>query len=240
MNESILLSAAAGSIAFVHTLAGPDHYVPFVAMARARKWSVRRTLVVTTACGVGHVLGSIAIGTIGLAAGAALGQLEWIESWRGGLAGWALIAFGLVYLVVGVKRGMRKTPHAHLHVHADGTVHCHEHTHDPEHLHLHSDETTSRKGLIASALFVIFVLGPCEPLIPLLIVPGLEQSLPASLAICGAYLVTTVATMVICVAALGAMTASAGHRVGQSFAPLSHAWGGLAILSCGILMKLGL
>ena len=40
-----LLLLTAASIGFIHTLLGPDHYLPFVAMSAARGWSSRRTLV---------------------------------------------------------------------------------------------------------------------------------------------------------------------------------------------------
>ena len=35
---SILLVTAA-SIGFIHTLTGPDHYLPFIVMSKARKWT---------------------------------------------------------------------------------------------------------------------------------------------------------------------------------------------------------
>ena len=41
--ESTLLLWTAASIGFVHTLLGPDHYLPFVAMSRAGGWSARKT-----------------------------------------------------------------------------------------------------------------------------------------------------------------------------------------------------
>ena len=52
---SLSVLAAAGGVAFLHTLLGPDHYLPFIVLARARSWSKTRTLVVTTICGLGHV-----------------------------------------------------------------------------------------------------------------------------------------------------------------------------------------
>jgi nickel/cobalt exporter len=48
--------------------------------------------------------------------------------------------------------------HDHEHVHK----HIHEHAHDGEHAHVHM-----RKELTVWTLFIVFVLGPCEPLIPL-------------------------------------------------------------------------
>jgi hypothetical protein len=42
MNMAIELKAlilTAASIGFFHTLLGPDHYLPFIMMSWARKWS---------------------------------------------------------------------------------------------------------------------------------------------------------------------------------------------------------
>ena len=46
-----VLGFTAASIGVVHTLLGPDHYLPFVALARTRRWSTARTAAVTAACG---------------------------------------------------------------------------------------------------------------------------------------------------------------------------------------------
>ncbi len=35
-HEIVVLGIAAASIGFFHTLLGPDHYLPFIVMARAR------------------------------------------------------------------------------------------------------------------------------------------------------------------------------------------------------------
>jgi nickel/cobalt exporter len=65
--ETAALCLTAGSVAAMHTLLGPDHYVPFVAMARAGGWSTAKTLRVTLACGLGHLAGSVMLGIAGLA-----------------------------------------------------------------------------------------------------------------------------------------------------------------------------
>ena len=54
MTELQALSLAAVSISAVHTLLGPDHYLPFVAMSRVGKWSLRKTAIITVLCGIGH------------------------------------------------------------------------------------------------------------------------------------------------------------------------------------------
>jgi hypothetical protein len=53
--EIALLTLSAAVIALIHTVLGPDHYLPFIAMAKARDWSLQTTIRVTLACypGVG-------------------------------------------------------------------------------------------------------------------------------------------------------------------------------------------
>lgn len=95
--EYAVLIVIAASIGFLHTLLGPDHYLPFIVMARARQWSLLKTAWITFMCGLGHVASSVLLGIVGIALGIAVSKLEGIESFRGDLAVWALIAFGLVY-----------------------------------------------------------------------------------------------------------------------------------------------
>jgi len=65
MNEELtILLITAASIGFFHTLLGPDHYLPFVAISKARDWSQTKTLLLTILCGFGHVLSSIILGLI--------------------------------------------------------------------------------------------------------------------------------------------------------------------------------
>lgn len=222
----LLLSAA--SIGFVHTLLGPDHYVPFVAMARAGEWTKAKTLVVTVACGIGHVLGSVALGLIGIALGWAVGGMETVESFRGDWAAWALIAIGLVYGVWGIRRGLANRPHRHRHLHADGVVHDHDHMHHREHAHVHAEP--AKASLSPWVLFVIFVLGPCEALIPLLMVPAAFHSWWGLAMVVSIFGVVTVATMTTITFAL---------LYGLNLLPLgqlerwSHALAGFALFACG-------
>ncbi|UCD38866.1 MAG: hypothetical protein JSW54_05140, partial [Fidelibacterota bacterium] len=100
-NEIIVLMWTAAGIGLIHTLTGPDHYLPFIVIGRAKRWSLAWTLSITALCGVGHILGSVVLGFIGIGAGIALHHLVNIESLRGEIAAWGLIAFGLVYMVWG-------------------------------------------------------------------------------------------------------------------------------------------
>jgi sulfite exporter TauE/SafE len=104
MNEAQILLLTAASIAFLHTILGPDHYLVFTAMGKARSWSLNKTLRITLFCGLGHVLGSVIIGLVGIILGAQLASVVEIEGIRGNLAGWALLAFGLMYFAWGLKK----------------------------------------------------------------------------------------------------------------------------------------
>ncbi len=244
MSELALLTITAISIAFVHTVIGPDHYVPFVAMSRARGWSSAKMLLVTVGCGIGHVGGSVVVGTLGLALGFMVVQLERVESARGDVAAWLLIAFGTAYCVWGLWRALRAKPHSHVHVHADGTVHSHEHGHAGEHLHVHdqrgtdADGSNAIRGVVPWALFIVFVLGPCEPLIPLLILPGARMSILATVMIVTAYAVTTIVTMAMCVWMVNS-TAARIPRMTARLEKFTQAFAGGAVLTCGLLIKLG-
>jgi ABC-type nickel/cobalt efflux system permease component RcnA len=125
------------SVGFLHTILGPDHYIPFVAMARSNGWSAKKTFSVTACCGIGHLAGSVLIGCVGLMLGSMLMEIEALEAFRGGAAAWLLIGFGVAYLTWGIISAVRDIPHTHMHSHGDGRVHSHLHKHDLEHLHVH-------------------------------------------------------------------------------------------------------
>jgi ABC-type nickel/cobalt efflux system permease component RcnA len=194
--EILVLCATAATIAFVHTLLGPDHYLPFVALAKSRQWSVGKALRTTFLCGAGHIVGSVVLGFVGIYASIQLGALEWVEGWRGDVAAWALVSFGLVYTAWGLRRAYRNRPHAHWHSH-DGHRHYHEHQHARDHSHVHSGEDTDRqqRSLAGWAIFIVFVLGPCEPLIPILMFPAAKESLVGLVAVTVVFALVTVLTM---------------------------------------------
>lgn len=232
---SVLAWVAAG-IAVVHTLAGPDHYVPFVAMARARGWSERRTVAITAACGVGHIASSVALAVLAGAALLGTERLLAVEAFRGELAAWALIAFGTLYAVWGVRRAIARQPHSHWHAHVDGTVHDHEHRHRGEHVHVH--EGARRASVTPWVLFTIFLFGPCEPLIPILMVPASQGDWLGFAAISGLFAAVTVVTMVAIV--LVALRGLSWVRV-PSLERWSGALAGVTIAACGFaIVFLGL
>jgi hypothetical protein len=230
--ELIVLSTTAATIGFFHTLFGPDHYVPFIFMAKARRWTILKTSIVTIACGLGHVGSSILVGTIGIIFGLAVGKLELFEGFRGNIAALAFIAFGLVYFIWGLRRATSIKPHRHTHFHQDGTLHSHDHNHLHSHDHLH------KQNITPWILFTIFVLGPCEPLIPILMYPASEFSFSGLFLICTLFSSVTIATMLVLV--LSATFGLSFLHLGK-LEKYSHALAGGIIMISGLgIIFLGL
>ena len=188
----MLLSATAVSIGFIHTLFGPDHYLPFIVLSEAKKWSLRKTMMITFFCGLGHVMSSVILGLIGIAVGISVNKLTAVESFRGNIAAWLFIAFGLVYMIISIRKLYRKKKHTHAHFHPENGNHTHEHNHQLEHTHLHEDKAFTTTPWI---LFLIFVFGPCEPLIPILMYPAAENNIPGAVLVSLLFSAVTIATM---------------------------------------------
>lgn len=180
--EIMILCVTAASMGFFHTIFGPDHYLPFIVMSKARGWSMPKTTFITFLCGLGHILSSVVLGFVGVILGIAVMKLEVFESFRGNIAAWALISFGFVYFIWGMRKALRSKEHLHGHDHEDG-AHSHHHSHFGEHAHVHD---AKKANITPWVLFTIFVLGPCEPLIPLLMYPAAKNS------IAGLFLVTAI------------------------------------------------
>lgn len=234
--EITLLTLSAAAIAFMHTILGPDHYLPFVAMAKARNWSFARTMRITLVCAVGHLLGSVVLGLIGITVGVQLASLEWLEGLRGNLAAWLMIGFGLAYLAWGVRHAARNRPHSHWHTH-EGLAHRHVHTHHAGHAHVHEASRPGR-SLTPWVVFVIFVLGPCEPLIPLLMYPAARESLAGVMAVTLVFGLVTVLTMLATVALALKGLEKVRLRPLERYA---HALAGGTVLACGLaIVFLGL
>lgn len=230
-SELTILAATAASIGFVHTITGPDHYLPFIVIGRARGWKLRRTLLTAAVCGLGHVAGSVVLGLVGIGLGVAVGKLEIIEGVRGDLAAWLLISFGLIYTAWGVRQAVRNRPHSHAHQHADGTSHDHHHHHHREHSHVHESRN---KSLTPWALFVIFVLGPCEPLIPILMYPAARANVGGLILVTAIFAVVTIATMVGMVFLAERGIALLPLKKIERYA---HVLAGLAIFSSGVAIR---
>lgn len=87
--------------AFLHA-ALPTHWLPFVLVGRAQRWSLSRNLLAVTAAGLAHVASTVVVGSLIVAAGLAL------ETFVAGLLPWLsaalLFGFGGFYLIRAMVR----------------------------------------------------------------------------------------------------------------------------------------
>ena len=176
------------SIAALHALI-PSHWLAFAVVARARKWTLHRTLLVTFLAGGGHILLTIALGIIVMFAGKKLlsaipPQVE--HAATGGL----LIALG-IYFVVSCLRG--------------GSHHHHHHAHD-ERLEEVTQEATRSDSLgrlgqeptVMGALVLGMTLSPCLDLLSVFVAAS-AMSWHVAVLVSACLAVTTLGLMLLLV-----------------------------------------
>lgn len=210
--------------AIVHTLI-PDHWLPFVLVSRAERWSLRRTITLTTCSALLHVIVSIvlavAIVLAGRGAEAAVGQLGNV---LGAASGWMLVVFGAVYTGWFLLRGG--------HVHSFG-IHPHHRPGD--------DESQGPLGVRLkdiSGYTLTFIVGfnPCILIIPC-VYGAAQLSLLTLVAVAIAFAATTIGAMLI-VTLLGLhgtarLTSPFLTRYGEALSGALIALTGLAVLVAG-------
>ena len=116
------------------------------------------------------------------------------------IAGWALIAFGLMYFAWGLRKA--------------GRSHVHEH----------------ESSITPWALFIVFLLGPCEALIPLFMYPAAQQNVALVIAVATVFGVVTLLTML---AGVAITTAGLDRLRLPPIRRYSHAIAGGSIALCG-------
>jgi len=222
--ELQILLITAVSIACLHTITGPDHYLPFIALSKARGWSFGKTLMWTIICGCGHVWSSVLLALGGAAIGWSLSKLSWLENIRGGIAGWILLLFGLIYGIWGLIRAYQNRPHKHFDTYENGNVYVYEHKHGEV------IQPKERYKVTPWVMFVIFLLGPCEPMIPLLFFPAAKSSWYGMILLIIVYTFFTLTTMIVMVV-LGYYGVSFFKT--QKLERYVHALGGLTLFISG-------
>ncbi|WP_454718143.1 hypothetical protein [Caulobacter segnis] len=168
MNSTFFTSIAVTgfAVAFLHA-ALPTHWLPFVLVGRAQKWSTGRTLGVTLLAGLGHVGLTIALGLALVVAGLAL------EPKLGGLFHWVvgglMIAVGLFYIARG--RHNHALPEA-------------------------SRRTYGSDRAAIIALVTLLTLSPCEAFLPYYLA-GMQHGWQAFLVLSAVLMAATSAGMLI-------------------------------------------
>jgi ABC-type nickel/cobalt efflux system permease component RcnA len=167
----ITLLATGFAVGFLHAVI-PTHWLPFVVAARTQRWTKTKTLAVTGFAGVGHVIFTTALGVLIVWGGMAINSR--IGNAFPYLAGGALIALGIFYLV-------RQMKGDHGHVHLFGS-HSHEqHSHDHgDHHHHHPDDSIEDEERVLerdwsrqrsdwaaiTGLMLLLTFSPCEAFLP--------------------------------------------------------------------------
>lgn len=102
-DQTMLLSLLGGGFAtaFLHA-ALPTHWLPFVLVGRAQRWSVERVLLAVTAAGLAHIAATAVAGGLIVIAGLALDR--WMAGVLPHLSAILLFAFGAWYLGRAVVR----------------------------------------------------------------------------------------------------------------------------------------
>jgi hypothetical protein len=222
--ELQVLVISAISIACLHTITGPDHYLPFIALSKTRGWSFIKTLSWTVICGCGHVWSSVLLALGGAAVGWNLSKIAWLENIRGGIAGWFMLLFGLLYGTWGLWRAYKNKSHKHFDTYEDGNMYVYEHKHGQ------AIVSTERYKVTPWVMFIIFLLGPCEPMIPLLYFPAAQHSWNGMLLLIIVYTLVTLFTMIGMVI-LGYYGLAFFKT--DKLEKYMHALGGLTLLICG-------
>jgi len=205
MNSSLwVLSVSTLSVAFLHALA-PDHWMPFAAIAKAQKWSKLKLLWITLISGIGHVGISVLFSVIGILLGFSLSRIEGAESSRGSIALWLLIGFGIAYMLWGIKKARQRNSDAL------------------------TEKEAKAKTVAMWTFFAVVILGPCEPLVPLVFL-GYNYGWAGVAAVSAIFSAVTLAMMLV-----QSLLAYLGIQLirGDFMERYSHAFAGLVIAFTG-------
>ncbi len=219
MNGFGVLLLSAATIGVVHTALGFDHSVTFVALSRARRWSLHETLSVTALSGLLHVASSVLIAAGGLLVGVAVKQIDWIESSRGAFAAWLLVAFGATYALLALVQGMRARSKS-------------------------AERSAAVEGVIGDRplmplLVAIFALGPCEALLPLLTTGGVLLDVWDTALVAFVFSLATIVTMLALVILGYRGTEVAARRFAflSRFGPHAHVLAGATLVISGLAIR---
>ena len=147
-------------------------------------------------------------------------QFAWLEDNRSNLAAYALIGLGGAYLLWALRhRWLHKHYQAHHHGHLE-----------------HGGAEMQDKNITVWVLFIIFVLGPCEALLPILTASSV-LGIAAVISSTAIFSIATIATMMLAVACgyLG-LEALRFKRL-EAYA---HELAGATIMTCGAAILCGL
>ena len=141
--------------------------------------------------------------------------------------GRCMLLFGLCYGLWGLYRVKKNKTHKHFDMYEDGTLYVYEHKHGQ------MVQPADRHKVTAWVMFIVFLLGPCEPMIPLLYFPAAKNLWAGMMILIIIYTICTLATMVLMVV-LGYYGFS--FLKTEKLERYMHPLGGLTVFICGVGM----
>lgn len=213
----LVLVASAVTVGAVHTLLGVDHTVPILALSRAEGWGLKKSLAVTTCLGLVHLGSAALIFVLASSFAWPLARLVSLEDIRGEWALRGLVLFGFVYGTLALLRLLTGP------------------------LGRRVKGTPASRGSLARFVpfgVVLSVLGPCEPLLPLLTAGHGASGFGLPLAIFGAFSVGTLVTMlsVVGLGFVGLQKASGRYPSLDQLTPYSHVLAGYGVCWTALLL----
>jgi len=185
---AILLVLSSCAYAVIHALI-PDHWLPFVLLARSQAWSARRLAGLAALAGLLHagVSTLVALAAIVLGRGGARNLAERSGQSLEFLSGALLMLFGLGYGIIAHFREAR--------AHRNGSSRA-PHAAKKPHAHGHLLQGWLGGSLSGAALVAVVGISPCALLIPVLFTASTEGPGTAMGAVTG-FTTCTVVTMVL-------------------------------------------
>lgn len=195
---SILTGLAAGA---AHVVGGPDHWTAIAPFTIAHP---KRALGIGVRWGLGHGLGILLLGAVGILAGEAL-STDLISTVAEGMVGVVLVVSG----VWALYRSRSIVIHSHPHDHDDEHHHEHVHLHVGQEAHespeAHRTHTHAAFGM--GVLHGIAGAGPLWALLPTMVLPT-----DSAIAYLAGFLVSSIVAM-------GGFAYLLGRYASASFAP---------------------
>ena len=225
-NAIFAILATAAAVGVIHTLASPAHYLPFAALAKTHGWPLAKALQNALFCGAGHIVSSILVCAAGMLLGSGVEALESLEGTRANFVKWLFLGFAAAYTAYGLRSAIcskKIPPHAQ---ECECPVCGCEHA-------FHSKEDKRADKINFWTLFLVFTVGPCEVLIPLVVYPAAKSDWCGALGAAAVFSLSTIATM------LAAVTLVHFGLSRANWAWMQR-WGGaatgIALLGCALAM----
>ena len=180
------------ALSVVHSIANPIHYLPFVALGKARGWNLTLTLLVAAIASAGHIVGFGIALLIGTLAGKGVSHAEHILHESSHISAILFLTLGITYTIYGIRYALTRN---------ECKDNCSSHScgHDHERIIRNADP---HSGKYIFLLFAMFAIGPCNPILSLVAYYAATTDIGSLALLTLVYYLATAATMLACTALL--------------------------------------